>query len=534
MIRDHLAGTATLVRLALRRDRIFLPVWLVVFVGMAAGSAQASIELYPDVASRVRAAETSNASPALVSLYGRIWDPTSLGELSLFKLTAFGALLVALLAGVLVVRHTRAEEETGRLELLSAGVLGRYASLTAALIVAVGFNLALGLLTALSLVAVGLPAAGSFAFGLCWTVAGCAFAAVAGVTAQLTEGARAANGLTAVVLGVSFALRALGDVAAADGPRWLSWLSPIGWAQQLRPFAGDRFWVALLPVALIAVLTAGAFALVRRRDVGAGLVRPRPGPATASALLRSPLALAWRLHRGPLVAWGAGFLLIGAIVGNIATNVDGFLDSPAAKDLILKLGGVSGLTDAFLSAELGTVGLIASAYGIQAALRLRSEETALRAEPLLATGVTRTSWALSHLLMALFGTTVLIMLAGLGAGVSSGAELGDVGGQVGRLLGAAAVQLPAIWVLTGLVVALFGFAPKAVTAGWVLFGAFLLIGQFGPVFELPESVMNVSPYAHTPRLPGGDFSATPVLALTAIAVALMVAGLIGFRRRDVG
>jgi ABC-2 type transport system permease protein len=534
MKQTDFAGTATMLRLALRRDRVILPIWILVFVAMAAGSAQASIELYPDVASRVRAAETTNASPALVSLYGRIWDPTSLGALSLFKLTAFGALLVALLAGVLVVRHTRSEEETGRLELLSAGVLGRYAALTSALIVAAGTSLVLGLLTAAGLIAVGLPTAGSLAFGLTWTVAGFAFAAVAGVTAQLTEGARAANGLTAAILGVSYVFRALGDSAGEDGPRWLSWLSPIGWAQQVRPYAGDRWLVALLPLVLMVVLVAAAFALLRRRDVGAGLVRPRPGPATAAATLRSPLALAWRLHRGSLFGWTAGFLFLGAIVGNIATNVDGFVDSPAAKDLILKLGGVSGITDAFLSTEMGMIGLIASAYGIQAALRLRSEETALRAEPLLATGVTRTRWTLSHLVMALFGTTVLVLVAGLGAGVSSGAELGHVGRQTGRLLGAAVVQLPAIWVLTGLVVLLFGLAPRIVTAAWAFFVAFLLLGQFGPIFDLPRAVMDVSPYAHTPRLLGGDFSATPVIALAAIAVALMAAGLMGFRRRDIG
>jgi len=93
---NDFAGTSTLVRLALRRDRVIVPVWILVFVGMAASSAQASISLYPEVQDRVSAAETSNSSPALVSLYGRIFDPTSLGEVSLFKLTSFGALLVGL------------------------------------------------------------------------------------------------------------------------------------------------------------------------------------------------------------------------------------------------------------------------------------------------------------------------------------------------------------------------------------------------------------------------------------------------------
>jgi ABC-2 type transport system permease protein len=356
------------------------------------------------------------------------------------------------------------------------------------------------------------------------------FAGVGAVTAQVTESARAANGLTAVVLGVSYVLRAVGDSSA----RWVSWLSPIGWSQQVRPYAGDRFAVLLLPLAFLIVLIAAATALIRRRDLGAGLVRPRPGPARAAASLRSPLALAWRLQRGSLYGWGFAFLLLGLLVGNIASNVDDFVTSDSARELVQKMGGVEGITDAFLATELGVMGLLASAYGIQAALRLRSEETALRAEPLLATGITRSRWLASHVLMAVLGTTALILVAGLGSGISSGASLGNMGHQIPRMLAAATVQLPAIWLVTALVVTLFGLAPKAVAAGWFLFGAFLLIGQFGEVFNLPSWLIKVSPYGHTPRLPGGDFSAGPVVWLTAIALALTVVGFTTFRRRDIG
>ncbi|WP_350274157.1 ABC transporter permease [Kribbella sp. HUAS MG21] len=531
---NDFVGTGTLVRLALRRDRILLPIWILVFVVTAAGSAKASIDLYSDPKALVEAARTSNASPALVSLYGRIFDESSLGAVSLFKLTAFGALLVGLLAGILVVRHTRTEEESGRLELLSAGVLGRYAALTAALIVAAGTMIVLGLLTAVALIGSGLDAKGSFAFGLMWAGAGLAFAGVAAVTAQVSEGARSANGLTAVVLGVAYVLRAIGDSSADGGARWVSWLSPIGWAQQVRPYSGDRFAVLLLPVVFLAVLIAAATALIRRRDLGAGLVPPRPGPARAAASLRSPLALAWRLHRGSLYSWGFAFLLLGLLVGNIASNVDGFVTSDSAKEMVQKLGGVEGITDAFLATEMGMIGLLASAFGIQAALRLRSEETALRAEPLLATGVTRARWLASHVLMAVLGTGVLILVAGLGSGISSGASLGNMGRQIPQLLAASAVQLPAIWLVTALVVLFFGVAPKLVAGGWVLFGVFLLIGQFGEIFSLPQWMIDLSPYGHTPRLPGGDFSATPVLWLSAIAAVLTITGFMTFRRRDIG
>jgi ABC-2 type transport system permease protein len=314
----------------------------------------------------------------------------------------------------------------------------------------------------------------------------------------------------------------------------VSWLSPIGWSQQVRAYAGDRFVVLLIPVVFLVVLIGAATALIRRRDLGAGLVPPRPGPPRAAASLRSPLALAWRLHRGSFYAWGFAFLLLGLLVGNIASNVDGFVTSDGAKEMVQKLGGVEGITDAFLATELGVMGLLASAFGIQAALRLRSEETALRAEPLLATGVTRSRWLGSHVLMALLGTGALMLIAGLGSGISSGASLGNLGRQVPRMLGAAAVQLPAVWLVTALVVILFGFAPKLVTGGWALYGVFLLIGQFGEVFNLPQWMINLSPYGHTPRLPGGDFSVTPVLWLTAIAACLTLAGFATFRRRDIG
>jgi ABC-2 type transport system permease protein len=135
--------------------------------------------------------------------------------------------------------------------------------------------------------------------------------------------------------------------------------------------------------------------------------------------------------------------------------------------------------------------------------------------------------------MALFGAAALILIGGLSSGISSGASLGNMGHQLPRMLAAAAVQLPAIWLVTALVVVLFGAIPRLVIAGWALFGAFLLLGQFGTLFNFPQGVMDISPYAHTPHLPGGNFSITPVLALCAIAAALLLAGFATFRRRDI-
>src|SRR5690606_40840324 len=113
------------------------------------------------------------------------------------------------------------------------------------------------------------------------------------VTAQLTERARAASGTAMAVLGAAFVVRGIGDVLEPTGS-WLSWFSPIAWAQQTRLYVDLRWW----PLALSAALTAGllvvAVLLTQRRDLGAGLRPARPGPATAGTSLLSASGLARR------------------------------------------------------------------------------------------------------------------------------------------------------------------------------------------------------------------------------------------------
>jgi ABC-2 type transport system permease protein len=299
----------------------------------------------------------------------------------------------------------------------------------------------------------------------------------------------------------------------------------------VRPYAGERWWVLLLPVVATAALTVGAYALVAHRDLGAGLLPDRPGPATGR--LGGPLALAWRLQRGSVAGWAAAFGLGGLLFGSIAGNVSGLLDSPQSRDLITKLGGEKGLTDAFLATEFGVLAVIAAAYGVQAALRLRAEEASLRAEPVLATAVSRLRWAGSHLTVALAGTALLLGCAGLGAGLARWIDTGDAG-QLGRMVGDGLLQAPAGWVVVGIVTVAFGLVPRAVVAGWVALVAFLLLGELGPLLKLTQPVMDVSPFTHLPKLPGVAVAAAPLLWLTAVAAALLAVGLAGLRRRDIG
>lgn len=527
-MRERLAGTGALVRLGLRRDRWLLPLWILGFALLAGTTASAAANLYPDAASRFEAANTVNATASLVAMFGRIYDPTSLGALSLLKLTAFGAATLAVLMVVVTIRHTRADEENGRLELLSGGRLGPGAPLAAALLIGFGSSLALGLVTAAALVAGGLPAPGSLAFGLGWAATGMAFSTVAGVSAQLTTSARAATGQGVVIIALTYALRAVGDLAE-PGPSALSWLSPIGWNQQLRAFAGDQWWVLVLPLALSAVLVPVAFFLRGRRDLGAGLRGERPGPARGT--LAGVWDLAVRLQVRVLVAWAVAFILFGVVIGSLASNVTDLLTSPNVQDLIKRLGGAQALTDAFLAAEIGVMGVLGAAYGLTAANRLRSEEAEGHTEALLGTATTRIRWATSHYAAALAGVTLLMLLAGLSIGIGAAFALHD-GSQIGRITLAALAQAPAAWVVTSVGLTVFGWAPRLTGVTWGLFVAFIAMGEFGVLWNAPPWLMDLSPFQHSPLLPVGSGGISALVSLTATAAALAALGYLGWRRRD--
>jgi ABC-2 type transport system permease protein len=531
---SELAGTGALIKLALRRDRIMLVVWLYVLTAFVAATVYGFGNLYPDAAARQKVIGTVGHNPALLSLYGPLYG-TSLGSLTAWRVAAFLGLGAGLMSIFLVVRHTRADEEFGRLELIGAGVVGRRAPLACAVAVAWIANLVIGLAMSVAAIALGLPAIGSIAMVAGVVSCGLAFAAVAAVTAQLAPGARTARGLAIGVILVAFLLRATGDSAGASGPRWLSWLSPIGWTELVRAFGAIRWWVLALPVLTTLAVTAGAAALAVSRDYDAGLFAQRPGPAAGSPSLASPLALAWRLQRGSLLAWVVGAFVYGGVVGSSAKGIGGLLSSAQLKQIIQRLGGHAGLANSYLAAILSFTGLLAAGYAIGAVLRLRSEESAGHADSVLATGTGRIAWSASHLIIAAAGTIVIVASAGLGAGLGYAYRAGGGGSEIGRLLAAGLAQAPAALVLAGLAMALFGLLPRfSSSASWTVLGGLALLLLLGATFKFSHWVMDLSPFTHLPKLPGGVVYGLPLVLLGLIAIALTGAGLVGLRHRDLG
>ena len=96
-----------------------------------------------------------------------------------------------------------------------------------------------------------------------------------------------------------------------------------------------------------------AAALLVRRDLGAGVLATRLGPATAPAWLRSPLALAWRLQRGALLGWAIGAAVAGLSFGVLAQDMAQFAaEDPETAKMLATLGGSGSITDIYLAAIL--------------------------------------------------------------------------------------------------------------------------------------------------------------------------------------
>jgi len=522
------AGTLGMLRLYLRRDRVVLPLWVLLLSLPLATVYVGSIEkVYPDQAARAGFAASIMASPAQRALYGQIYND-SLGATGIWKAGMFH-LLIAVAVILTVIRHTRADEETGRAELIDSTAVGRYASLTAALLLSFGASVITGAVGAAGLLTTSVPPSGSLVFGAALACSGLVFTAVAAVAAQLSSSARFARGAAFAVLATAFTLRAVGDAGSGT----LSWLSPLGWSLQVRPYAGDRWWVLLLHLATTVLLTALAYRLLAGRDVGAGLIAERPGPATASPMLRGALGLAWRLDRGALLLWTVGLCLYGLLIGSVVHGIGDELGGGTAQDIVERMGGTGALEQAFVAVAFCMLGMMAAAFAISLTLRPHQEEAGQRAETVLGGAVGRSRWLAGHLAIALIGCAVAMLIAGAAAGLTYGVAAHDIGGKLSMVVATAAVQLPAVWLSAAVTVALFGLAPRFSPVAWGVLVAFIALYLIGSLSGFPQWLLDLEPFAHIPRVTGGAFTPVPLLWLLTIDAALIALGMAAFRRRDV-
>ncbi len=522
-------GTRRLVWLVLRRDRFRIAMWMIGLVGLMTVSASSVAALYTTPEELEGYARTVRGNSALIIQAGPghgLDDPT-LGAVVMNETALWLFIAVAVMGVFMVVRHTRTEEETDRAELLRAAPVGRHAPLASAMIGSLVVNVTIAAGSVVALIAFGLPAAGSIAFGASMVGVGMVFAGVGAVTAQVASGSRGALAAGGATVGIAFVLRAIGDV----GNGALSWASPIGWAQSIRSYADERWWVLILPAVATPALVVAARALQDHRDYGSGLVAQRSGRSEATPALSTARGLAWRLQRGVLIGWAVGLGALAFFYGLVADQAEQILEDNAdMADFFAQLG-IGSVTDAFLSTAMLIMALFATAFTVSSVLRLRSEEVSGRVDPILAAPVDRREWASGHLAVALVGSGALAFVCGAAMGVGAALVLGDVG-RLGGLVAAALVFVPAMWVVAGVTLLLHGLLPRWSLAAWAVIAWVFVAAMFASVLNLPQWALNLSPFQHVPALPAASMAWLPLVILTALAIGLIVAGLVALDRRD--
>jgi len=534
-----MSAAAVLLRFRLRRDRVILPVWLVVMAFSVLFVAAALASTYNTETLRTAVVRLAAVNPTLLALRGDP-DGTSPGNFFMVEIGSYLGLLVAFMNTFLAVRHTRADEQTGRTELLLTTRADRGALTIATLSLAVIANVGVGLFGALAAIAAGYEAYGSLVLGWELATTGLAFFAVGLLFAQIFSTSRAANAWGVAAIGAFWVIEAAGSAtgtASADGlhvtPGPAIWFSPIGWGLRTLPYVENLWWPGLLSLALAVALAAVAVVLQRSRDTGAGLVAARPGRASASSALRGTFSLSWRLQRASIIGWGIGAVLGAAAIGALGKTLnDSISKNPDVSKAIDEMGTGGGTVfEVFIGVMIALIGLVVAGAAIQTAMRMRQEEASSTAEIVLATAASRLRWYVSYVVLALVASTVLLALSGLVAGASLMNVDADLLGQTFAL---SMAQLPAVAVYMAVTALAFAVVPRATIAvGWIAFGVGIVLGEFGSLLNLPDWVRQITPTAHTPVPPlsHADFSGTWWLSL--IAVALLVIAGAAFRRRDI-
>jgi ABC-2 type transport system permease protein len=485
---------------------------------------------YPTLAQRLEFAHSFGNNKAVVLFYGKAYDLLTVGGYSAWRTGGVLAIIAAVFGLLAAVRAFRAEEDAGRTELVLAGSVSRLSAYAGAMIgIAAGLTVLWAATLAGSLLA-QLPAGGSAYLALAPVSAALVFVGIGAVASQFAPTRRLALELGGVIVALAFLLRVVADTSAGAG--WLRWVTPLGWAEELRPFTGAQPLVLLLPLATACLLLAAAARLAAPRDVGAGLLASRDEARPRLRLLSSPTAQALRSERSGLVVWLSGVGAFALIVGVISRSVSSAGISKQLQRELARLGSGSVTSPrGYISFTFIFFVLLLSLFSCSQIAAARHEEADDRLETLMALPVRRWRWLGGRLLLATGAAIVIALVCGLLAWVGAASQ--GVGVPLGRMLEAGANCLPAALLFLGIGALAYAVVPRATTGiAYGLVTVTFLWELLGSLLGAPKWLVHLTPYAHVAAIPDQAFRAVPAAAMLAIGLGCAVAALIAFERRD--
>lgn len=525
-------NTMKLARFLIRRNRVRIPIWLLSLTGLTLAVANAFTNLYATAPERQAMAETMK-NPAMIAMVGPGYglDHYTTGAMMAHQMLLLTAVTVGVMSILLVTRHTRTDEEAGRIEMIRSLPTGRLSHLSATLVVQLGTNVLLALIVGFGLFALQIESMdldGSLLYGTALGATGIFFTALTAFFAQLSQSSRGTIGLSISTLLLAYLIRAIGDVSNET----LSWFSPLGWILGTETYVNNYWWPIFLTIGVALVLIILAFYLNAIRDLEAGFLPAKPGRKTASIFLQSPLGFTVRLQRTGLIAWAIGMYVLGASYGSVFGDLEAFFSDNEMMQQLLDPVSRFTLTEQFITLLMSVIAMISTIPVLMAMLKPIGEERKNRTESLFGLAVSRTRLLGSSFFVAAVTSWIMISLAVIGLW-SAGTAVMDDPISFGTFYKAAIVYLPAMWVMIGIAILLIGMVPKLTSVIWLyLFYSFIVV-YLGGLLQFPEWMSNLSPFGHIPQLPVEEMDFMKISVVTVIALAITVIGFIGYNRRDI-
>jgi ABC-2 type transport system permease protein len=485
---------------------------------------------YPTLADRLAFARTFAGNDAIRLFYGYPYDVVSIGGYSAWRVGGTLALAAAAFGVLAAVRALRAEEDAGRTDLVLAAAIGRRTALRSSM-AAIGAGTAiLWLAETVGFIIGGLPVAGSAYLSLATASVVVVFTGIGAVACQLAPTRRIALGIGAATVVLFWLLRVIADTV---GPAaWVRWTTPLGWAEELRPFASPRPAVLVLPVAATVPLLIIAARIWSTRDVGSGLLPSGDTAAPSYRLLSSPTALALRRERGILAVWTLGVSALAVVMGMISTTISSAgLSENLQKDLD-KFGSGSIFTPSGYLSFVFIIFIFAIClFACSQVGAARQEEADQQLETVLALPVSRYRWLGGRLLLAAVAAGGLGALSGLFAWVGAASQ--GVHISLPKLLEAGANCLPISFLFLGLSALAYSLWPRASAAiSYALVGLAFLWFLVGSLAGVPKWLRDITPFQHIGLVPAQNFRVADAVVMVAIGLATALAALRVFRRRD--
>jgi Putative exporter of polyketide antibiotics len=523
-------NTGTLFFFALRRNRFFMPIWIVGIAAFTVLCAPLFTQVAKSPAELAMYAETMK-NPAMIALCGPLYaEPYTYGVMYTQLMTVWILILIGVMNFFLVARHTRKDEEDGKLEVMRSLPVGRLAITSSTWAVTLLANLLIGLLCAAGLASVGIEsmvAGGSFLLGGIFFAVGMFFAATAMLFSQLCSTSHGMIGGSFLTLGIFYLIAAMGNVSGGA----LSYFSPFSIAFKASPFSGNYIWPVFAILTEMLVIALFAMHLSAKRDLGTGLLPQRHGRAHAQASLSSPFGLAFQLMKKTAAAWIIIMFILGMSYGSVFRDFELFVSESEMLQMIIGTGTGENMILSFMTYVTLIMSLVAAIPVIGCVLKLRSEEKMNRLEPIYARSVSKTGMFLPYIAIAL-GLSVLLQLAlSLSMGLAANIVMEDAISFSDVML-AGLVKLPGIWLFAGISVLLTGLLPKLTSLVWVYFGLSFFTMYISKLAELPEIFIKMSAFGALPNYPTDEFRIVPFVIITAISLALSVIGVIFYEKRE--